>query len=87
MAFYQGDINGDEVLDFAEFCSIAPKAMRDSLSPEEMKALFDSVDLDKNGNVTLDEFFIWTLSFVQESTGTGLAMLLRTYVRPWPARA
>ena len=55
VAFYAGDVNGDAVLDFEEFCSIAPKSMRAKATELEMRTLFDSVDLDGNGSITLDE--------------------------------
>ena len=79
IAFYRGDKNGDEKLDFDEFCSIAPESLRANASEHDLRLLFDSIDLDKNGSVTLDEFFVWTLSYVNDFMGAGLESVFNRY--------
>ena len=79
IAFYRGDKNGDEKLDFDEFRSIAPESLRANAFRARSQAVFDSIDLDKNGSVTLDEFFVWTLSYVNDFMGAGLESVFNRY--------
>lgn len=79
MAFYHADVDGDEQLSFEEFMEVVPEDMMKDTSPQQIRRLFDNVDADRSGHITMDEFFIWTLSFVQESTGAGLASFFSRY--------
>lgn len=79
MAFYLGDTNGDQKLSFDEFLGVVPKDMMESYEMSQIEKLFNSVDRDGSGYITLDEFFVWTLSFVQQNTGNGLDAFFRKY--------
>ena len=79
MAFYSADINGDQKLDFAEFCSVVPQDLKEATGMKGVRELFDSVDTDRNGSISLDEFFIWTLQYIEQQTGTGLEVFFRRY--------
>ena len=55
MAFYKGDTDGDQSLSWDEFLIIVPTVMKDHTSEVDLRLLFDSVDLDKSGEISLDE--------------------------------
>jgi len=79
MAFLEADIDGDKELTFDEFMSIAPAELKASLRGRTMKELFDRIDRNGNGTISLDEFFIWSLGFISNHTGTGLEAIFRKY--------
>ena len=78
-AFFAADIDGNKSLDFDEFIEIVPDAMKKDLNNAQLKELFDSVDTDGSGDISMDEFFLWTLSIVEQHTGTGLESVFRRY--------
>ena len=55
MAFYEGDVNGDQKLSFEEFVNIVPTEMRESASDHDLRGLFCSVDADGSGSITVRE--------------------------------
>ena len=79
MAFYTGDKNGDMSLDWDEFVSIVPQLLKEEASMNELRHLFESIDIDNNKSITMDEFFIWTLTFIQQQTGSGIEAVFRRY--------
>ena len=79
MAFYDGDVDGNNELSFEEFIQVVPDEMKMNTTLKQLKKLFDAVDADESGAITLDEFFIWSLSFIQEQTGAGMAAFFARY--------
>jgi len=71
-AFLQADKDGDWRLLFDEFLLVVPAALRAKCSTDELRDLFSVVDSDGNGSVSIDEFYVWTLSFLKTSKGSGL---------------
>ena len=54
-AFFEADVSGDQRLDMEEFLSlVVPDDLK--LSDAELKAIFDSVDTDGSGDISMDEF-------------------------------
>ena len=58
-----------------------PQEMKDDLSTSELHGLFDSVDTDSSGEVSMEEFFLWTLAVLHTHTGSGIEDILRQYDR------
>ena len=78
--FFEADVEGDKEVTFGEFTSrIVPTKMLASSSKEEIRELFDSIDTDKSGKISMNELFLWTLKYAQEETGTGIESVFRRY--------
>ena len=75
VAFLNADIDGNQLLSFDEFLSIAPTA----LSRSGVQKLFNLVDTDNSGGISMDEFFFWSVSLAHESTGSGMESFIRKY--------
>ena len=56
-------------LDFEEFLAMQPRKLRDSRSADQIKAWFDAADVNHDGVLSLDEFFIWSLGTCAEEHG------------------
>lgn len=78
--FFEADVEGDREVTFGEFSSrIVPTKMLATSSKEEIRELFDSIDTDKSGKISMNELFLWTLKYAQEETGTGIDSVFRRY--------
>ena len=60
--FFEADTDGDEMLDFEEYCKLIRSKMGASRDPAELsdgvlRNWFDSIDVDGDGTVTMAEFF------------------------------
>jgi Ca2+-binding EF-hand superfamily protein len=80
-AFLTADKNHDHRLDYEEFLSAVPAAMKAQRSDDVLRQLFRLVDADETESISLDEFFVWTLSFLKSSKGSGLDEVFRKYDR------
>ena len=78
VAFVNADKNGDGILTFDEFMSALPEDTRRLNSKKALREVFDLADIDGNGEVTMDEYFVWTLG-VADSVGSGLEAIFRKY--------
>ena len=81
MRFSEFDTNGDQELDFEEFYAMQPQRLREQFSVEEIRKWFDAADADHNNVLSINEFFLWTISSVRH------AKLTRARPLPgWDAR-
>ena len=78
-AFLVSDVNKNHRLSFEEFLRAVPAAMKSMKSEADLRKLFNTVDADGNGSVSIDEFFIWTLSFMKTTKGSGIEEVFRRY--------
>ena len=78
-AFFEADVNGNEQLDFDEFAQAVPAELKASMSIDQITELFRSADTDGSGSISMDEFFLWTMSVVCHHTGTGIEAIFRSY--------
>ena len=62
MRFTEADVNGDQRLDFDEWLALMPPRLRREFGTEDLRSWFDAADLDKNGTLSIDEFFLWSLN-------------------------
>jgi len=69
--FLKADVDGDNELNFDEFCAMAPErvlsetaATRTSMTMADLRALFNAIDTDGNGAISIQELFVWVLSIV-----------------------
>lgn len=60
--FSDFDQDGDQALDFEEFYSMQPLAVRDMHTHEEIRTWFNAADRDGTGRLSISEFFEWSIS-------------------------
>ena len=77
-AFLNADRNGDGRLTYEEFESALPERMKEKYTTFEIEEVFKAADLDGSGDISTDEFFLWTLSIL-DGVGSGLEALFRNY--------
>ena len=78
-AFFEADIDDSRALSFEEFLTVVPAQMKSGKSQNALRSMFEVVDTDGSGAVTMDEFFIWTLSCMKTTKGTGLEEVFQRY--------
>lgn len=78
-AFFEADVDGNEQLDFEEFMNAIPAELKKSMAIEQIRDLFESTDADGSGSISMDEFFLWTMSVVAHHTGSGIEAIFRSY--------
>ena len=76
-AFFDADVDGNTRLSFEEFASAVPPEHRRNMDDAKLRALFDSADTDGSGEISMDEFFLWTLGIVESQTGSGVEAIFR----------
>jgi len=62
------DVNGDNQIDFNEFCMIC-KDLHENLSKESQSKMFDAADVDKSGSISFEEFVACLMSFALDPPG------------------
>ena len=58
----EGDVDTNCKFDFEEFCSYLPYAVRRHYSMPQLKDFFAAVNRNGGGDITIDEFFVWTIA-------------------------
>ena len=49
------------------------------MTEDDLRDVFDSVDADKSGDISMEEYFLWTLSIAAEKAGSGLEEMFKRY--------
>lgn len=62
LRFAEADVDCDGKLSFPEFLSAQPQILRDKYGDDEIREWFAAADTDGNGNVSLNEWFFWSMS-------------------------
>ena len=62
MRFAEQDEDGNERLDFEEFLAMQPRRVREMHSAEDIRRWFDLADTDGSGELSINEFFCWSLT-------------------------
>jgi Ca2+-binding EF-hand superfamily protein len=83
MAFLEADADGDALLDYEEFRMAVPERMRGQTSEAALRELFNSADADGSGQISMSEFFLWTLTIAQSVGGKGLEAVFMRYDRDY----
>lgn len=68
-AFDDADEDGNEELDFDEWVAMLPAKTRNSRTQEQLRDIFKVADINGNGVLSLDEFFLWSLSLASMTSG------------------
>ena len=66
ISYERADTNQSGKLAFEEFLSLFPQSMRERRSDDELRVVFDSCDLNHDGDVVAAEFFVFALRFGQK---------------------
>ena len=67
--FAEVDIDSNQQLNFEEFCTLIPRAVRDVHGVGKMREWFDEADVDGDDSLSTNEYFVWTLSNARASGG------------------
>eukprot|EP00325_Prymnesiales_sp_UTEX-LB-985_P031941 CAMPEP_0174738490 /NCGR_PEP_ID=MMETSP1094-20130205/70021_1 /TAXON_ID=156173 /ORGANISM="Chrysochromulina brevifilum, Strain UTEX LB 985" /LENGTH=504 /DNA_ID=CAMNT_0015941913 /DNA_START=66 /DNA_END=1581 /DNA_ORIENTATION=+ len=79
MIFFQdADENGDMKLNFDEFTKALPENIRQNTAQDKVRSWFDLADKDGNGEVTMAEFVLWSISMAKAVTGSDVSRILQT---------
>jgi Ca2+/Na+ antiporter len=60
--FAMYDVNGDNQIDFGEFCMIC-KDLHENLSRDTQAKMFEAADVDRSGSISFEEFVACLMSF------------------------
>ena len=81
-AFIACDVESDRVLSFDEFINIVPSELRAQASEETLRELFACADADGDGTVSQEEYFLFSLRWAAECSGSaGGGGLRATFAR------
>ena len=67
--FAEYDQNMDRKIDFGEFLALQPKDVRDAFGAEEIRVWFDAADVDRDGTLSIFEFFRWSAAKASKRHG------------------
>ena len=81
MNFRSGDGDGDEELDFDEFVAMLPEPSRKRHTRAQIRDWFDTMDVDKSGKISMQEFFLFSAQAAAWRSGAGLATVFKKYDR------
>ena len=76
---FDADVDGDLNLSFEEFVSALPTHLRATRSLSDLRSWFDMVDGSRDGRVTLNEWFQFSLSASAIVTGAGVVQTFQRY--------
>ena len=68
--FAEFDRDGNQQLDFEEFYAMLPSSVHASCTDSDVRWWFNSADTDGDGNISVNEFFLWSLHNAQEKWGS-----------------
>jgi len=66
-------------LSWDEFINVLPAKVRRENSQQQLIEIFNSIDTDGSGSISMDEYFLFALSIAAEQTGAGIEMIFRKY--------
>ena len=79
-AFAEYDLDGNERLDFEEFFAMLPRYIREHHTVDAIRVWFEAADSDKDGELSINEFFKWSLSNASQRYGAqSLNLTFREY--------
>jgi len=79
LRFAEADKDGDNALDWDEFLAMQPARIREQYRDEDIRQWFTSADVDSNGSVSINEFFMFTLQKESLNGVEGLRALFQAY--------
>ena len=69
MRFAEHDLDGDQKLDFEEYLAMMPSRVRETHPRSQLRAWFDTADVNGDGVLSLTEFFSWSLANAVTTNG------------------
>lgn len=78
-SFYDADTNGDGMLSFDEWKAVLPLPVARKQTDAELKRWFDISDLDTDGLISKEEFFLTMLNVASKQSGSGLSAVFQRY--------
>ena len=79
LRFAEADKDGNNALDWDEFLDMQPSRIRECHSDDEIRKWFQEADVDGNGTVSINEFFLWSLQRQTLSSTEGLRAIFAEY--------
>ena len=74
--FADADHSSDQLIDFDEFKEMLPAKLKKQFSAEQVRAWFDAADRDGSGEISIGEYFLWTLHNTAELHGPDVLALI-----------
>ena len=68
--FADADCSSDQLIDFDEFVGMLPERLKEQFSDAQVRAWFDAADRDGSGEISISEYFLWTLHNTAELHGS-----------------
>ena len=61
-SFSEHDLDANQKLDFEEFLAMQPRKLREQFTPKEIRVWFNAADENRDGTLSVNEFFAWSMS-------------------------